>query len=278
MACEGSSAKRKTMAARAREQSVLSRRSPEPLYRQLAQHLENAIRSGALKPGDRLESEGQLGRRFAVSRITVRLAVEDLVRKQLIVRKQGKGTFVVLPAVKHDLKRLHGLLGSLFSQAESASTRLVRYELGVPPRETAGLLNLQRGQTALALDRLYLIDGRPVALVRAWLVPEVAKLARAKADLISTEDMMREAGIRVASSQLSIRAEAAGTVVGRFLKISARAPVMVLRRTAFGPDGMVKETGRISFRSDAYELVCATRSLGAAETLFDLRNVEEIAR
>jgi GntR family transcriptional regulator len=266
------------MAARVREQSVLSRESPEPLYRQLAQHLENAIRSGALKPGDRLESEGALGRRFAVSRITVRLAVADLVRKQLIVCKQGKGTFVTLPAVKHDLTRLHNLLGSLFSQAEAASSRLVRYALGIPPREMAGLLNLQSGDTALAFDRLYLIDGRPVALVQAWLVPEVAKLPRAKAELISTEDLMREAGIRVASSQVSIRAEAAGAVVGRFLKISARAPVMVLRRTAFGTDGMVKETGRIALRSDAYELVCTTQRLGPAETLFDIRNVEEIAR
>ena len=183
--------------------------------------------------------------RFAVSRITVRLAVDELVRKQLIVRQQGKGTFVTLPTVRHDLKRLHGLLGSLFAQAETASSRLVRYELAVPPRETAALLNLDRAGSALAFDRLYLIDGRPVALVQAWLVPEVAKLPRAKAELISTEDMMRAAGIRVASSQISIRAEAAGAIVGRHLKLSARAPVMVLRRTAFGPDDRVKETGRI---------------------------------
>jgi GntR family transcriptional regulator len=266
------------MAARERERSTLLRHSPEPLYRQLAHHLESTIRSGALKPGDRLPSEGALIRRFAVSRITVRLAVDELARKQLIVRKQGKGTFVTLPAVRHDLKRLHGLLGSLFAQAETASSRLVRYELAVPPRETAALLNLQPGETALAFDRLYLIDGRPVALVQAWLVPEVAKLPRAKAELISTEDMMREAGIRVVSSQVSIRAEAAGAAVGRLLKISARAPVMVLHRTACGPDHRVKETGRISLRSDAYELACTAQSLGPADTLFDIRNVEETAR
>ena len=114
------------MAARIPERAALNRASPEPLYRQLAQHLESAIRSGALKPGDRLESEELLVRRFAVSRITVRLAVDELVRKQLIVRQQGKGTFVTLPAVRHDLKRLHGLLGSLFAQAETASSRPAR--------------------------------------------------------------------------------------------------------------------------------------------------------
>ena len=64
------------------------------------------------------------------------------MRKQLLVRKQGKGTFVTAPAVRHDLRRLHGLLGSLFSQAEGASARLLRYELRVPPAEIADALGL----------------------------------------------------------------------------------------------------------------------------------------
>jgi len=253
--------------------SKLSRSSPEPLYRQLAQHLEAAIQSGQLRQGDRLESESLLSDRFAVSRITVRQAIEELVRKQIVVRKQGKGTFVTQPAVKHDLRRLHGLLGSLFSQVEAASTKLLRYELVPAPRDIADLLNLRDGRPALRLDRLYLIGERPVALAQAWLVPQVAVLPRAKADLISTEDMMRAAGIRIATSQVSIRAEAAGATVGRLLKLSARAPVLVLRRKAIGLDHLVKEAGRVWFCSDAYELVCTTAS--PAATVFDIRNVAE---
>lgn len=258
-----------------RQPGPLSRSSPEPLYRQLAGHLEADIRSGRLAPGHRLESETVLGLRFAVSRITLRQAVEELVRKQLVVRKQGKGTFVTAAAVRHDLKHLHGLLGSLFSQAAKASTKLLRYELCVPPADVIGLLNLPPGEPALRLDRLYLIDGKPVAFAQACLVPEVATLARGKAALISTEDMMRDVGIRVVSSQVGIRAETAGAVVGRLLKISARAPVLVLRRKTFGDDGMIKEVGRISFCSDAYELVCSTHGLNPAQSLFDIRNVEE---
>jgi GntR family transcriptional regulator len=253
-------------------QKVLSRSSPEPLYRQLAGHLENEIRSGSLKPGDRLESEGLLTHRFQVSRITLRQAVADLVRKQLLVRKQGKGTFVTAPAVRHDLRRSHGLLGSLFSQSPGASARLLRYELQVPPAEIASL-GLAPDRPALRLDRLYLIDGRPVALAQAWLVPEVGTLARATAKLMSTEDMMRQVGIVIASSEVTMRAEAAGAVVGRALNISARAPVLVLRRRTLGSDGAVKEAGRVWFCSDAYEFVCPTGRPVGAEGLFDIRNV-----
>jgi len=110
---------------------TLSRASPEPLYRQLARHLEAAIER--LAPGDRLDSEGQLSDRFGVSRITVRQAIEELARKQFVVRKQGKGTFVTKPAVQHDLRRLHGLLASLFAQSDAASTELLRYQLATPP-------------------------------------------------------------------------------------------------------------------------------------------------
>ena len=254
---------------------LLSRSSPEPLYRQIANQLESDIRGGRIEPGHRLESEAALGQQFSVSRITLRQAIAELVRKQLVVRKQGKGTFVTAPAVRHDLKHLHGLLGSLFSQAVTASTKLLRYELRVPPADAIGSPNLPPGEPALCLDRLYLIAGTPVALAQARLVPEVAALARDKAALISTEDMMRDVGIRVASSQVAICAEAAGAVVGRLLKISPRAPVLVLRRTTFGDDRRIKEVGRISFCSDGYELVCSTYGLNPAQSLFDIRNVEE---
>lgn len=255
--------------------AVLSRSSPEPLYRQLASHLEDEIRSGRLKPGDRLEPEGSLTGCFRVSRITLRQAVAELVRKQLLVRKQGKGTFVTAPAVQHDLRRSHGLLGSLFSQADGASARLLRYELCNPPGETAALLNLAPDQPALALDRLYLIEGRPVALAQAWLVSEVAALPRTTAKLISTEDMMRQVGIVIASSQVRMRAEAAGAMVGRALRISPHAAVLVLRRRSVGDDGLVKEVGRIWFCSDAYEFVCSTEKASRSQGLFDIHNVAE---
>lgn len=263
------------MGANRNAQGLLSRSSPDPLYRQLADHLEREIREGSLKRGERLDSEEVLAVRFRVSRITLRQAVAELVRKQLLVRKQGKGTFVTAPVVQHDLKRSHGLLGSLFSQADTASTRLLRYELCVPPTQVATLLNLRSGEQALALDRLYLIDDQPVALGKVWLAPEVGALPRSTAKLMSTEDMMRQVGIVIASTQVAMRAEAAGAACGRVLKISAMAPVLVLRRKSIADDGVVKELCEVWFCSDRYEFVCASRGSIRAENLFDIRAVTE---
>lgn len=240
----------------------LNRASPEPLYRQLASQLETAIRDGRLRPGERIESEEALTARYGVSRITLRQAVDDLVRKQLLVRKQGKGTFVTAPPVRHDLSRRHGLLASLFSQAENASARLVRYELAQPPADVAKAMRLKRGEPALAVDRLYMIGGKPVVLALGWLRQAAASIPRAKAELIATEDIMREAGLAVAASHVTLRAQAAGETIGKLLRVSARAPLLLLQRFTSAPDGVVNEFGRIYFCSENYEIVLSHHDAG----------------
>lgn len=67
---------------------------PDPLHRQLADQLIHAIRSGELRPGDALPSEHALRRRFSVSRVTVRAALDRLDTMGLITRRRGRGTFV----------------------------------------------------------------------------------------------------------------------------------------------------------------------------------------
>ena len=73
----------------------LDRSSPVPLYYQLAQAIEAAIRDGELTPGDRFENELALAKRLTLSRPTTRRAIQELVDKGLLVRKRGVGTQVV---------------------------------------------------------------------------------------------------------------------------------------------------------------------------------------
>jgi DNA-binding GntR family transcriptional regulator len=184
---------------------------------------------------------------------------------------------VTAPAVRHDLRRSHGLLGSLFAQADGASARLLRYEMRVPPAEIVALLGSEPHRPALTLDRLYLIRGRPVALAHAWLAPEVGALSRTTAKLMSTEDMMHQVGIVIASSHVTMRAGLAGAAVAKPLRLSPRAPVLILHRKTMGHDGAIKEVGTVWFCSDGYEFVCATGHPNGMESVFDIRNISEPA-
>ncbi len=264
-----------------RTRPALHRASPEPLYRQLAARIEEDIRSGTLRPGDQLDSEQLLTRRHGVSRITVRQAIEALVEKSILVRKQGKGTFVTRPPVRHDLRRPHGLFDSLLSQAANARTQLLRYELATPPDAVAETMRLPAGGRALALDRLYLIGSRPIGLVQVWLEPAIAAIPRSRAETISTAEMLRESGIVIERSEISIRAETAGVSTARLLRISPRAAVLVHQRRCLGEDGAAREVARLSVCSDSYEFVASTErlrpsGLSPLESLFDVRTVESV--
>lgn len=256
-------------------ESDLHRSSPEPLYRQIAAHLEEAIRSGRLNPGDKLDSEAALIERFKVSRITVRQAIDELVRQHVLVRKQGKGTFVTSAPVRHDLRRTHGLFHSLFAQARDAGATLLRYELATPPAEVSSSMGLPPRHPALALERLYMAGRKPVGLAQDWLDPAIAKFPRARAEVTSTEGMMREAGIDIADVRVSIGAEAVGAPVARLLQISPRAPVLVYRRSCIGSDGLAKEVARIWICSDRYEFVCSSPGVDPLRGMLDVRNVDE---
>ena len=105
---------------------TLERNSPVPLYYQLAQSIEHAITSGKLAPGDRLENELSLTTRLGLSRPTARQAIQELVKKGLLVRKRGVGTQVVRSKFSRD-ERLTSLNEDLAKAGKTPSTRLLEF-------------------------------------------------------------------------------------------------------------------------------------------------------
>src|SRR3712207_4985000 len=108
---------------------TLDRNSPVPLYHQLAQAIEQAIDDGTLAPGDRLENEGSLTRRLGLSRPTARQAIQELVKKGLLVRKRGVGTQVVHSQFSRE-ERLTSLYDDLANAGKTPGTRLLSFEVG----------------------------------------------------------------------------------------------------------------------------------------------------
>src|ERR687889_915747 len=108
---------------------TLDRNSPVPLYHQLAQYIEHAINTGLLAPGDRLENELSLTSRLGLSRPTARQAIQELVKKGLLVRKRGVGTQVVRSQFRRD-ERLSSLNDDLAKAGKRPSTPLLELSVG----------------------------------------------------------------------------------------------------------------------------------------------------
>ena len=114
----------------------LDRSSPVPLYYQLAQAIEAAIRDGELAPGDRFENELALAKRLTLSRPTTRRAIQELVDKGLLVRKRGVGTQVVQNPV-HRRVELTSLFDDLARAGQEPTTELLDYRVGLADEEVA---------------------------------------------------------------------------------------------------------------------------------------------
>src|SRR5882724_13132279 len=101
---------------------VMERDSAVPMYLQLARSIEAQIRAGRLASGASLESEHKLCARYKISRVTARLAIDDLVRKGLVERRQGKGTYVAHAPIRHDPVGVNRFFDTLFAQHNDSDT------------------------------------------------------------------------------------------------------------------------------------------------------------
>src|SRR4029078_3862940 len=142
----------------------LDRSSPVPLYYQLAQAIEAAIRDGELSPGDRFENDLALAKRLTLSRPTTRRAIQELVDKGLLVRKRGVGTQVVQSPV-HRRVELTSLYDDLTRAGQEPTTQLLDYHVGPPDEEVARELSLKDDREVVSIHRLRSADGEPLGVM-----------------------------------------------------------------------------------------------------------------
>ena len=111
--------------------SRLSMESDIPLYSQLVNIIKRNITAGTLNPGDQLPSESELCKNFDISRSTVRQAVSMLEDEGLVVRKQGRGTYVAEPKVRRKTEKLYSFTSEMSSMGllsdEKKSAYLEKY-------------------------------------------------------------------------------------------------------------------------------------------------------
>ena len=150
---------------------MLNSQSPVPLYHQLADIILAGIRSGEFPPGTKIPSEHALSDRYGIGRPTVRQAIELLVRKKLLYKKRGSGTFVRARESEVDLFSLAGTTSAFNKKGLSVATTILekirRKTVG------SGLQNPFAGQRPYFLSRLISVENEPVLIEDVYLHPEL---------------------------------------------------------------------------------------------------------
>jgi GntR family transcriptional regulator len=140
-----------------------------PLYAQLEQALVTRIADGSLSPGTRLPSEDSLVDEYAVSRTTVRAAIQSLIQRGLVEILRGKGTFVTLPKITQELTELTGFVEDMEALGRKATAKVLDHRI-VPAGElVARHLALPQGSPVVRIQRVRLADGHPLSFDETYL-------------------------------------------------------------------------------------------------------------
>ncbi|WP_433800005.1 GntR family transcriptional regulator [Actinomycetospora sp. CA-084318] len=230
----------------------LDRTSPVPLYHQLSQAIESKIASGELQPGDRIENELALTERLGLARPTARQAIQELVRKGMLVRRRGLGTQVTRPAIHRDV-RLSSLHEDLTTAGRSPRTRLLATD--VVPASSLGLPDvLSPDETLQQVRRLRSADDEPLAVMTNYLPERLRLTDDDLAELAGTGlyDLLRAKGVQIAIARQTIGARLATDEEATLLEQETPLACVTAEMLVYDDAGALVEVGRHLYRADRY--------------------------
>jgi GntR family transcriptional regulator len=226
-----------------------------PLYRQIKGLLTRSLTLAEWKPGQALPSEPELAQRFKVSQGTVRKALDELAAEGLLVRRQGRGTFVATHAEEQVQYRFLRLMPDA-GPRQAMRRRLLGCRRQRAPADVARALELAAGDGALQIRRLLLAGDAPVVLDDIWLPARLFKgltadrLAAYRGPMYGLFES--EFGVRMVRAEEKIRAVAAGADDAALLGVAEGTPLLLVERLSRTYDARPVELRRGLYHTAAH--------------------------
>lgn len=233
------------------QNTELRHKSGISLYYQLFSYLRDSIVAGQMPYGSFIPSEQALAERFAVSRVTARRAVQQLVELGLVERRPRRGTRVIIQ--DHTTNR-----GSDSDQPISMSeetVRLIRYEVVEPLDDVVSLLELKAGTRVVHAIRLRVFKGKPFALIDS-VVPENFAAHVVPENLIRSHLylLLRKAGHDNLKYDQIISSVAANPLSASNLEVEERSSLLCVKRIMKTPDDVPVALSTTFFPADRVQL------------------------
>jgi GntR family transcriptional regulator len=229
--------------------------SPIPLYYQVEKNLRELILRGELSPGDLLPPEMELARYFNISRHTIRMALSQLEKDNLIGRKAGRGT-----VVKDQEDRIKFYLNRSFTQqmadmGRTAHSEILEQRIGQIDTQSPRALHSKIGAPCLCLTRLRYGDSEPIGLQYTTVLTELCPgLERYDFSTASLYDvLLNEYRLRIKEILHTITAAIASGLTAEKLELAEGDPVLIVNTAALLEKGRMIEFSVSFYRADKYE-------------------------
>ncbi|MGL6107002.1 GntR family transcriptional regulator [Romboutsia sp.] len=231
-----------------------------PLYQQLYDNLRKQIASGRYKPGDKLPSEGDLCKEFSVSRITVRNALNELVKEDILCKKRGKGTYVTVPERIEATCAGNSFTNSCHRINSKPSTRIISTSIEKANKYISEALNIEQEDKIILIKRLRLIDDIPVIFEVDYF--------RIDYNFLLKEELEDNSLMEVISKNISTQPTRVEDIFevkysnkeySKYLKCSSNMPLLKVRQLVYTENNEVLYYNEQLIRSDKYKYAVATK-------------------
>ncbi|PKB21443.1 GntR family transcriptional regulator [Janthinobacterium sp. 64] len=207
-----------------------------PLYQQIKALITQSLQSGEWKPGELIPSEVELAGRFKVSQGTVRKAIDELAAENLVMRRQGKGTFV---STHHEARAHFRFLRLVPDEGvpHYPESKFIEVKRVRAPADVARLMDLKSGDAVIFIKRVQYFDGVPTIVEELWLPGLIFKGLTAER-LVEYKGPMyglfeTEFGTRMIRASEQIRAVCADAGAAQLLNIELGTPLLSSERVSF---------------------------------------------
>lgn len=226
-----------------------------PLYQQIKGLILQSLQAGEWKPGEAIPSEMDLAARYRVSQGTVRKAIDELAAENLVVRRQGKGTFVATHAEQHVRYRFLKLVPDT-GEAGATQRSILECRRQRASAEVARALQLRTGDAVVQVRRVLAFSGVPTILEDMWLPGNPFKgltaeqLAAHQGPTYALFEL--DFGVRMVRAEEKIRAVAADAQQAGLLAVDAGAPLLSVERLSYTYNDVPMELRRGLYRTDTH--------------------------
>ena len=224
-----------------------------PLYAQIAQEIEEKIIKGEYAPGTIIPSEKQLQAAYMVSRMTVRMAVGDLVNKGYLECMRGIGTIVVYGKIEENLHQVTSFTEEMRQHGITMKTRYCTIESAEAPERVAKALGLSTGASVYRLVRVRCAEDVPMAYSVTFLnIPGLPLDPSCYADSLYAF-LAKEKGIRVSKGEDTLEAVMTDSTVEKMLDVSRHSPAFKRTRISYDQEGRKIEFSVSYYPGDKYK-------------------------
>ncbi|MDQ0190711.1 GntR family transcriptional regulator [Alicyclobacillus cycloheptanicus] len=232
-------------------------RTGVPLYHQLKNNLLRDLQANRWRPGERIPSEAELAHEHAVSRITVRQAIRDLVDVGYLVRHQGKGTFVAERKRSPAASKLQGFAEELRIAGHDVDLNITRIEqMGCPDR-VAAALQVPGGTEVTRISRIASVEEVPIFRETSYLLlPQNStfeELTRHSQFYNHIYGFFEQHGVKITFGSQDISATKATYEDTKELHIALDEPILMIQRVTSDDAGIPVEFSEVRYPSSRYK-------------------------